>query len=121
MGGGDRENLRGRAKFIFAYRSDAAARPGSRELRAVKIPASYDAWRPPKHRKNDSGKNRFFWVSEISFSSFFLDFGGAGQFYTSKSASSCNFAPDLQIFNSEQPLELGREGVEGCVNFAKTA
>ena len=66
-------------KFDFAHRSSVLARPGSRELRAVKIPASYDAWRPPKRRKNDSGKNRFFWVSEISFSSFFLDFRGNRQ------------------------------------------
>ena len=63
-------------KFDFGRRSSALARPGSREVRAVKIPASYDPWRPPKRRKNDSEKNRFFWVSEISFSSFFLDFGG---------------------------------------------
>ena len=32
----------------------------------------------------------------------------------SKSASSCNFAPDLQIFNSERSLELGREGIPVC-------
>ena len=35
-------------KSIFTHRSDAVACPGSRELRAVKIAASYDAWRPPK-------------------------------------------------------------------------
>ena len=35
----------------FAHRSDVAARSGSRELRAVNIPASYDAWRPPKRRR----------------------------------------------------------------------
>ena len=40
----------------FAHRSGALARPGSRELRAVQIPTSYDAWRPPKRRKNDSEK-----------------------------------------------------------------
>ena len=55
-------------KFDFGRRSSALARPGSREERAVKIPASYDPWRPPKRRKNDSEKNEFFWVSEISFS-----------------------------------------------------
>ena len=33
-----------RKKIDFAHRLDAVARPGSRELRAVKIPASYDAW-----------------------------------------------------------------------------
>ena len=63
-------------KFDFGHRSGALDRSGSRELRAVKIPASYDAWRPPERRKNDSGENQFFWVSEISFSSCFLDLGG---------------------------------------------
>ena len=55
-------------KIDLAHRLGALARPGSRELRAVKILASYDAWRPPKRRKNDSEKIRFFGVSEISFS-----------------------------------------------------
>ena len=56
--GGDRESFRGNSskKIDFAHRSDVVARLGSRELRAVKIPASYDAWRPPKRRKNDSEK-----------------------------------------------------------------
>ena len=35
-------------KIDFAHRAHGVARAGSRELRAVKIPASYDAWRPPK-------------------------------------------------------------------------
>ena len=48
-------------KIDFAHRLGALARPGSRELPAIKIPASYHAWRPPKRRKNDSGKNLFFW------------------------------------------------------------
>ena len=47
-------------KIDFDHRSDVLARPGSQELRAVKIPASYDAWRPPKRRKNDLGKINFF-------------------------------------------------------------
>ena len=51
----------------FAHRSGALARPGSRELRAVKIPASYDAWRPPKRRKNDSEKIQFFWSRKLVF------------------------------------------------------
>ena len=67
-------------KIDFGHRSGAVARPGSRELLAIKIPASCDAWRPPKRQKNDSEKKLFFWVSEISFSSFFLDFGRATQF-----------------------------------------
>ena len=36
-------------KIDFAHRLDALARLGHRELRADKISASYDAWRPPKH------------------------------------------------------------------------
>ena len=63
-------------KFDFGHRSGVLDRPGGRELRAVEIPASYDAWRPPKRRKNDLGKKLFFWVSGICFSSCFLDFKG---------------------------------------------
>ena len=48
----------------------ALGRPGSQELRAVKIPASYDAWRRSRRRKNDSETIQFVLVSEISFSSF---------------------------------------------------
>ena len=47
-----------RKKFDFGHRLGVLDRPGSRELRAVKIPASYDAWRPPKRRKN-TPKKRF--------------------------------------------------------------
>ena len=59
---GDRESSRESSskKFDFAHRSDAMAHPRSRELRAVKIPTTYDAWRPPKRRKNDS-ENFDFW------------------------------------------------------------
>ena len=39
--------------FYFSHRLDAAAHPGSRELRDVKIAASYDAWRLPKPRRHD--------------------------------------------------------------------
>ena len=67
-------------KFDFGHRLSALARPGSREVRAVKIPASYDPWRPPKRRKNDSEKNRFFGISEISFSSFSWILDGIGIF-----------------------------------------
>ena len=69
-----------RKKFDFGHRSVALDRPGSRELRAVKIPGSYDAWRPPKRRKNDLEKNQFFLVSEISFSSFSWILKGIGIF-----------------------------------------
>ena len=57
-------------KFDFGHRSGALARPGSRELRAVKIPASYDAWRPSKRRKNGSEKIRFFWSQKSVFRHF---------------------------------------------------
>ena len=60
--GGDRESFRGSLskKFDFAHRLDAVARLGSRELRAVKIPASCDAWRPPKRGKTHLENTLFF-------------------------------------------------------------
>ena len=67
-------------KFDFGHRSSALARPGSREVRGVKIPASYDPWRPPTRQKNDLEKNRFFGVSEISFSPFSWILKGIGIF-----------------------------------------
>ena len=59
FGNKNRENFEGFReklweKFDFARRSDAMARLGHRELRAVKISASYDAWRPPKLRKSET-------------------------------------------------------------------
>ena len=70
-----------RKKIDFAHRSDALAGLGSRQLRAVKIPASYDAWRPPKFRKKKHSERIRFWgVSEISVSSPFLDFVTAKRF-----------------------------------------
>ena len=41
-----------RKQIDFARRLGASERPGSRKLRDVNIPASYDAWRSPKRRKN---------------------------------------------------------------------
>ena len=46
--------------FDFAHRLDAMARLSSRELCAVKISASSNAWRAPKRRKSDSEQIRFF-------------------------------------------------------------
>ena len=65
----DRESCRGNSskKIEFAHRLDVAARSGSRELRAVKIPASHDAWRPPRRRKNNSEKSIFFSLGKQSF------------------------------------------------------
>ena len=70
LSGGDRESFRGTSskKMDFAHRSDVEARSGSRELRAVKVLGSHEAWRPPTGRKNDSAKLRFLFVLEISFS-----------------------------------------------------
>ena len=51
------------------------ARPRSPELRAVKIPASYDAQRPPKHPKAILKKFNFF----RSRKSVFRQFGEAQQ------------------------------------------
>ena len=74
---GDSQNvektIRKKFDFFWSLKSvfhhlDVWARSGSRELRAVKLPASCDAWQPPKHRKYNSEKNRFFGISEISFS-----------------------------------------------------
>ena len=69
LGGGDREGFRESSskKIYFAHHLDAVARPGSRELRAVKIPASYDAWRPPERQKNILGKIRFFGSRKSAF------------------------------------------------------
>ena len=105
-------------KFDVGHRSGVLDRPGGRELRAVKIPASCDFWRPPKYRKNDSGKNRFFGVSEISVSSSYHILS----FVKKKSVSSFswilegidyskrqnqfpreNFAPDTPILRSVRP------------------
>ena len=60
--GGVRESFRENSskKIDFAHRLGALDRPRSREPRAVKIPASYDAWRPPNNQKNDSEKVRYF-------------------------------------------------------------
>ena len=61
-------------KFDFVHVLDVSARLGSRELRAVKIPASYDAWRPPIRRKIDLEKLDF-WASQKSvFRNFFRIF-----------------------------------------------
>ena len=57
-------------KIDFAHRLDDAGSWGSRQLRAVKIPASYDAWRPPKCRKTDSQKVLFVWSRKSVFRHF---------------------------------------------------
>ena len=57
----------------FVHRSGALARPGNRKLLicAVKFSTSCDAWRPPKCRKNDPEKVRFFfWFWKFVFRHF---------------------------------------------------
>ena len=67
--GGDRESFRDNSseKIDFAHFSDVSARSGSRELRAVKIPASYDAWRAPKRRIQGSEKFDLFGLGNQFF------------------------------------------------------
>ena len=59
-----------------------------------------------KNGKKTKKKSEFFTISELSFSSFLIDFGGARLFLTSKSNSSRFFALDCQIFRSVRRLEL---------------
>ena len=60
----------------------------------------------PKTSKKRKKKSEFFTISELSFSSFLIDFGGARLFLTSKSSSSRFFALDCQIFRSVRRLGL---------------
>ena len=87
-------------KSYFANFSDAPDARGHRELPVVKISALNDPWRYQKHQKNEKNKSDFFTISEFSFSSFLIDFGGARLFLTSNSSSSRFFALDGQIFRS---------------------
>ena len=53
-------------KIDFAHSSGALARPGSRELRADKIPTSYDAWRPRNVEKTIRNKFDVFWSRRVN-------------------------------------------------------
>ena len=76
-------------KIYFARCLGALARPGSRELRAVEIPASYGAWQPPKRRKN---------FSEKLFSNGIEAHAGHGLNYeTTKIISTVNEIEELNI------------------------
>ena len=83
----------------FANFSDAPDARGHRELPVVKISALNDPWRYQKHKKNKK-KLEFVTISEFSFSSSLLDFGGARLVLTSKSSSSKYFVSDGQILRS---------------------
>ena len=104
--GGDRESFRESLSFFFAKFLVAQDARGRRELRVVKISALNDPWRYQKRQKNEKTKSEFLAISEFSFSSFLIDFGGARLFLTSKSSSSRFFALDGQIFRSVRRLEL---------------
>ena len=93
-------------KSYFANFSDAPDARGHRELPVVKISALNDPWRHQKRQTNENKKSEFFTISELSFSSFLIDFGGARLFLTSKSSSSRFFALDGQIFRSVRRLGL---------------
>ena len=96
-----------RKKIDFEHLLDVSVRSGSRELRAVKIPASYSACQTPKRRKKrfgPFGKNLIlFFGLENEFFMIFVDFGGATPERTSKLASASNFAPDKLILRSVRP------------------
>ena len=71
-----RENLS--KHFHFANCSDVQNARGRRELLVIKIWALNDAWLYQKHKKKQNkNKSEVFSVSEISFSSFLIDLGGA--------------------------------------------
>ena len=71
IAGLQRQSSRGSSlkKIDFAHRLNAVVCPGSRELRAVEIPDSYDAWRSSIHQQNDSQKIGFyfFWSQKAVF------------------------------------------------------
>ena len=74
-------------KSYFANFSDAPDARGHRELPVVKISALNDPWRYQKRQK----KLDVFSVSEISFSSFLINFGGTTAKWTSKSDSASRY------------------------------
>ena len=93
-------------KSYFANFLDAPDARGHRELPVVKISALNDPWLYQKRQKNGKNKINFFTISELSFSSFLIDFEGARLLLMSKSSSLRFFALDGQIFRSVRRLEL---------------
>ena len=88
-------------KIDVAHRSGVLDRPGSRELRVVKIPASYDAWRPPKRRKNNSEKKKLGFGNQL-----FVFFPGFWRESTTLSVRInflVIFFPDTPILRSVRP------------------
>ena len=95
-----------RQKILFCKFFGRAGRTGTSRTTSCQ---NFSLERPlavPKNQKNEKQKTEFFMVSELSFSSFLIDFGGARLFLTSKSSSSRFFALDGQIFRSVRRLEL---------------
>ena len=71
-------------RIDVARRLGALARPGSREPRAVVIPAFYNAWRLPKCRKKRFGKKSIFWGFGNQFFVIFLGFWRESAFFSVK-------------------------------------
>ena len=95
-----------RQKILFCKFFGPAGRTGTSRTTSCQ---NFSLERPlavPKTSKQRENKSEFFMISEPSFSSFLIDFGGARLFLTSKSSSSRFFALDGQIFRSVRRLEL---------------
>ena len=95
-----------RQKILFCKFFGRAGRTGtSRTTRRQ----NFSLERPlavPKTSKKRKKKSELFTTSELSFSSFSIDFGGARVFLTSKSRSSRFFALDGHIFRFVRRLGL---------------
>ena len=95
-----------RQKILFCKFFGRAGRTGTSRTTSCQ---NFSLERPlavPKTSKKRKKKSEFFTISELSFSSFLIDFGGARLFLTSKSSSSRFFALDGQIFRSVRRLGL---------------
>ena len=93
-----------RQKILFCKFFGRAGRTGTSRTPSCQ---NFSLVRPlavPKTSKERKTKSEFFTISEFSFSSFLIDFGGARLFLMSKSSSSRFFALDGQIFRSVRRL-----------------
>ena len=95
-----------RQKILFCKFFGRAGRMGTSRTTSCQ---NFSLERPlavPKTSKKRKKKSEFFKISELSFSSFLIDFRGARLFLTSKSSSSRFFALDGQILRSVRRLGL---------------
>ena len=100
-----RESLSKQIIYLASFFKHAGRSGTSRTTRCQ----NFSLERPlalPKTFKKQKKILNFFAISELSFSSFLIDFGGARLFLTSNSSSSRFFALDGQIFRSVRPLKL---------------